>query len=118
MKRLLACAALLLGTGDLLGQANTTSALAADYLWGQIATSAVNGATSTQFWFVLRAIQGRSYCVEAGNFEGNFGDKTTDTELTVFRGNATKVIAGNDDAFEISMQADGKIVVYSFKYWA
>jgi len=100
MKRLLACAALLLGTGDLIGQTNTTSALAADYLWGQKATSAVNGTTLTQFWFSLKATQGRSYCVEAGNFEGTFGDKAADTELTVFGPNDTTVIAANDDAFE------------------
>ncbi|MEO8431537.1 MAG: hypothetical protein ABI592_08510 [Acidobacteriota bacterium] len=99
MKRLCVCCAFLLAA-PLPGQNNTSFGTAASYFWGQKATSFVSGAANTQFWFVLEATAGRSYCVEAGNYEGGYGDGSPDMELSVLGGNAVTVIRGNDDAGE------------------
>ena len=100
MKRLLVSSALVLLAGSALAQTNTTSATAASFFWGQKATSFMNGTTPTQFWFLLDAEQGRSYCVEAGNFEGAYGDKNPDTQLIVYHNDGVTSITGNDDAVE------------------
>ncbi|MEO8431538.1 MAG: hypothetical protein ABI592_08515 [Acidobacteriota bacterium] len=99
MKRVFVYCAFLLAA-PLLGQANTISGMAGLYFWGQKATSYVNGATNTQFWFQLAAVHGRSYCVEAGSVEGPYGDRALDLELSVFQANAITVIANNDDSKE------------------
>ncbi len=100
MKALLVSFGLALVAASLSGQANTTPAKAADYFWGQKATSVVNAAGSSQFWFYLDAYQGRSYCVEAGNSESSTGDKLIDPIVVVFRADHTTEIVDNDDALE------------------
>ena len=66
---------------------------------GEKATSVVSGSTS-EFWFVLVAIHNRSYCVEAGNYEGPYGDKSIDPALNVFPVGSLVPIASNGDALE------------------
>jgi hypothetical protein len=100
MKQVIASSALLLLTGTILGQVNTSPGTAAPYFWGQKATSSINGATPTQFWFFLIGQTGRSYCVEAGNYEGIFGDRFVDSELNVFLADQVTLIAHNDNAAE------------------
>lgn len=99
MKRLFVWC-ILTSAAPLIGQTNTAANTSASYMWGEKATSSVNGLATTQFWFRLPAIQGRSYCVEAGNFEGAYGDKSLDLELAVFGANGTTYIADNDDTRE------------------
>lgn len=101
MKRFLVACALALFARVVPSQTNTTAATAADYFWGQKASSRIDLATPTQFWFALAARQGRGYCVEAGNFVGDsgaVGDKFADPELTVYQADHVTVIASNDDA--------------------
>jgi hypothetical protein len=99
MKRVLATSAFLLIASALPAQSNSTRPNAANYFWGQKATSTISGTTS-EFWFVLVAIQNRSYCVEAGNYEGPYGDKVIDPALNVFPVGSTVPIASNGDALE------------------
>lgn len=98
MKRFLEFSIGLLVAGSLLAQSNTTPGTAADYYWGQKATSTGGGMVSPSFWFKLQAVTDRSYCVEAGNFEGSFGDKLVDPSLFVYRQDTTTFITSNDDA--------------------
>lgn len=92
MKRFLEFFIGLLVAGSLLAQSNTTPATAANYFWGQRATSTAGGTVPPAFWFKLEAVMDRSYCVEAGNFEGSFGDKVVDPSLSVYRQNTTTLI--------------------------
>ncbi|MEO8431532.1 MAG: hypothetical protein ABI592_08485, partial [Acidobacteriota bacterium] len=98
MKSIAALTAFLV-SGTLLGQNNTTQNTAAAFQWGQKATSSLSGSTS-QYWFQLAAERGRSYCVEAGSFEGSYGDKIFDPELVVLDANGTTAIADDDDIRE------------------
>ncbi|MEO8431539.1 MAG: hypothetical protein ABI592_08520 [Acidobacteriota bacterium] len=100
MKRFLVSSVLLSAAALLPAQTNTSAANAADYGWGHKATTVVSGATSSQYWFVLRAIPGRCYCVETANFEGSYGDKNVDTIIDVYRQDQTTLITENDDTLE------------------
>ena len=100
IKRFLVPSTFLLFAGTMSGQTNTNNGQAATYMWGQKATSTVRGTPATQFWFLLDAVQGRSYCVEAFNFEGSFGDKIVDPELTVYQDYGITPITNNNDANE------------------
>ncbi len=104
MKKILASSAFLLVAAALSGQANTTSGTAANYFWGQTATSGVSGTTS-QFWFVLSAVHNRSYCVEVGNFAGAYGDKVVDPALSVYPIGSTIPMVTNDESAEEPLAA-------------
>jgi hypothetical protein len=99
MKKIVATSAFLFIAAALCGQVNTTAGTAANYFWGQTATSVVSGSTS-QFWFGLSAVHNRSYCVEVGNYAGAYGDKLVDASLTVFPIGSLVPIVSNDESAE------------------
>ncbi len=68
MRRLLGFGSGFLIAAATLAQVNTTSATAALVHWGQQVNT--NLATSSQFWFKLATVPGRSYCAEVGNLTG------------------------------------------------
>ena len=94
--RFLVAAAFLL-SARVYGQANTLPGNAANFQWGQKLTTFENGTTTTTWWRGS-VVSGRSYCAETGNVEGtSIADKFVDTELDVFRGDATTLVVHNDD---------------------
>ncbi|MEO8431535.1 MAG: hypothetical protein ABI592_08500 [Acidobacteriota bacterium] len=104
MKSLLALGGILLFAASLPAQSNTTPVLAAQLHWGQKVSSSI--ATGSEYWFQLWTVAGRSYCAEAGPFEGavpgsgTWGDKNLDPVLDVFRSDTTTLIVQNDDTDE------------------
>ena len=97
MKRLLIWTACSLFASAILAQ-NTTSATAAGVAWGQKIISVIDGGSSSQRWYRLNIVAGRSYCTETGNLDNTVqAQQGADTELHVFRFDGTTEIVGDDD---------------------
>ena len=79
---------------------NTTSGGAHSFMPGGMAAEDRFDGTHTERWYHLSSTQGRSYCAETqgGVIFDDSVDSAIDTVLTIYDGNATTVIASNDDA--------------------
>ncbi len=89
-----------------MAQVNTTPFQAAGVTWGQKVSSLIGPGASTEFWFAGIVRPGRSYCVEAGNFEGavpgtsTFGDHVAFVNLSVYLNDSTTLIVSRNGAAE------------------
>ena len=80
---------------------NTTSGGAHSFMvGGAAAEDYFDNTTHTERWYHLTSTTGRSYCAETqGGVMGDDSvDSVIDTALTIYDGNATTVLASNDDA--------------------
>jgi hypothetical protein len=79
---------------------NTSAATASKLLVGQAFTLVTLDDTTTQRFYQFRAVQGRSYCVEAVGDESSTL-QNNDVELTVLRADGvTQIVAANDASGE------------------
>jgi hypothetical protein len=97
MRRTLVFLAALATARTVHAQANTTAGTAANVQWGQTALSIENGGSS-ETWFLVRVVAGRSYCVDTGNTEHSLlSERSIDTKLFVYHPDGTTEITHNDD---------------------
>ena len=105
MKALLSFAAGLLVLSRFApAQVNTSSGSAANLAIGQKVVTSMGSSGTTQFWYSIATKTNRSYCAETGQAEsvGVLGlpDRFEDSNLDVFRADATTLLVHNDDTAE------------------
>ncbi len=83
-KRALVACLFLAGSRWAMAQ-NTTFGNAANMAWGQKVLSSIGPAATTQLWYLVNTVAGRSYCAETGNVENSaLANVFEDTVLDVF----------------------------------